>query len=1257
MKFILILIFMLSFPLYAQTWHMKRTIPYSNPDPLTISGLSDFISFAKSLNEGRLPLYSELIPPPLAVDNLKLYITRTVYEEFKGVPMQEIPADSAWFDYSLEYMKKQAFIQFSLLPFRMNPETGKFERLKSFVIRLEAKPAEANSEIHLKKSVLKEESVLSKGLWYRIRTGESGIYKLSYEQISSMNIGDPSKIRIYGYSGEVLPEDSRQGEKDDLIPVQIYLNQGNDGIFNAGDFILFYAKGSVTWYYDAAWGMLRHRLNPYSDDSYYFLTAGTGPDLPDKDPIPDKNPDYFINSYDYRVYHEKELENMLLSGKQWYGEYFGLTQQQSFTFEVPDIISDRQVEIFTTVMAKALDSSYFHLSYNNEVLATLAVQKANLSDYTSTFGFVAQEKASFKPLSGSLSLRLRYTKPDASAKGWLDYITLNARSSLRMNDSFLEFRDLDGLSQDAVTEFTLSDAGPNTLIWDVSDQNNILEISSSLTGSDLKFRVETSKLREFVAFNTIGNFQSPVIRGEDVGPVDNQNLHGPAQPDMVIITWPDFREEAERLASYRRENDGLDVIVVEPKTIFNEFSSGKPDISAYRNYLKMLYERAGNDSHLLPSYLLLFGDGSFDNKGIMENAGNYILTFQSDNSLSPTSSYVSDDFFGLLDPGESMITGLLDIGVGRLPASDPESAKILVDKIVDYERPDRMGDWRNTICFIGDDEDSNIHMQDADAMAEFVEDHYPGFNFNKIYLDAYKQVATPSGQRYPDVNRAINEQIEKGSLILNYTGHGGTKGWAHELILGVNDIEGWNNSRKLPLFMTATCEFSRYDDHLLTSAGEKVLLNPGGGGIALLTTTRLVYSQPNRVLNEKFYEIVFEKDNEGHNYRLGDIMQYTKNQAGSGINKRNFTLLGDPSLRLSYPELFVSADSLNGSAVTGAIDTLQALKKITVTGHVTNIKGETMDGFNGFIYPTVYDKVVLQQTLANDGGSKKTFRIRNNILYKGKSTVRNGFFSFSFIVPKDINYAYGPGRLSFYAQDSLTDAAGAFDGIIIGGTSTDAETDNTGPLVNVFMNNSAFRSGGITNSDPVLFVEVEDQSGVNTTGSGIGHDITAILDGDSKNSFLLNDYYQAHTDNYQGGVIRYPMNDLEPGYHSISVTLWDVYNNTGSGSTDFIVVLEEEFFLDDLLNYPNPFSEYTRISFSHNKPGTGLDIKVDIFTTEGQIVASLKAREDESGFRSGDIYWDGQGAVEGQSVYLYRISATTTDGEKAEKSGKLILIK
>ncbi|KPK80954.1 MAG: hypothetical protein AMS27_15970, partial [Bacteroides sp. SM23_62_1] len=686
---------------------------------------------------------------------------------------------------------------------------------------------------------------------------------------------------------------------------------------------------------------------------------------------------------------------------------------------------------------------------------------------------------------------------------------------------------------------------------------------------------------------------------------------------------------------------------------------GAPDVAGIRTMMKMFYDRATGE-HDMPRYLLLFGDGSYDNTSEDSRNTNFILTYQSPNSLNPTYSFVTDDFFGLLDEQEGGSSGLVDLGVGRLPVKNEAEAATVVNKIYNYHSNDNMGDWRNTICFIGDDEDYNTHMHQADELATYVENNYPGFIISKIYLDAYQQITTSAGERYPDVNEAVNQRINKGALIINYTGHGGESGLAHERIMEINDIINWENDKKLPLFLTATCEFSRFDDYEHTSAGELVLLNPDGGGIALLSTTRLVYSAPNHALNVRFFEFVFEKNQDQEYGRLGDIIRLTKNASGSEVNKRSFTLLADPALLLNYPKYSIKAVAINGRDVSGESDTIRALSKVTVSGLMEDDQGNKLESFNGTLYPSVFDKLSVITTLTNDGGSPFNFSVRNRTLFKGKASVINGEFTFSFIVPKDISYNYGYGKINFYGHDQLTDASGSFAGIVIGGSADSVANDSEGPGIRIFMNDDNFVFGGTTDENPKLLVYVHDSSGINTIGSGIGHDLTAILDDNNMNPIVLNDYYESDKDSYQSGKIVYPLRNLEVGPHKLKVKVWDVYNNSSEDYIEFIVTSSEDFILKNILNYPNPFTTHTSFYFEHNRTGSTLDILIQIFTVSGKLVKTIDRQVIATGYRCGPIDWDGLddfGSRIGRGVYIYRLKVRTDQGETVEKFEKLVILR
>jgi hypothetical protein len=516
------------------------------------------------------------------------------------------------------------------------------------------------------------------------------------------------------------------------------------------------------------------------------------------------------------------------------------------------------------------------------------------------------------------------------------------------------------------------------------------------------------------------------------------------------------------------------------------------------------------------------------------------------------------------------------------------------------------------------------------------------------------------------VAQAISDRMKKGALIMNYLGHGSEVGLAHENIVTLSDIRNWRNPDHFPLFITATCEFSRFDDYEKTSAGELVILNADGGGIALLSTTRLVYSSPNFILNREFYNYVFTRDNQGVRLTLGDVMRLTKNAVGEEQNKLSFTLLGDPALTLSYPELGIRMTEINGQPVAEFSDTLKALSITTVKGHITDRQGIKLDDFNGVVIPAVYDKEITQTNLANDGGPIMEFTARNNILFKGKASVKNGDFSFSFPVPRDIAYEVGTGKFSFYGKNDITDGYGVDQTIRIGGSEGISTNDQAGPDVGVFMNDTTFVSGGITGENPTLVIRIKDSSGVNTTGNGIGHDITATIDDNQQSSIVLNDYYESDLDRYTSGSISYPLTNLEPGNHTVKVKVWDIVNNSTEVQIDFTVRSSDELILEHVLNYPNPFTTKTDFYFEHNQGDQALDVLIQVFTLSGKLVKSFEfltvdqTQVQAGSYRVGPVSWDGLddfGDRIGRGTYFYRVKVRTADGKTKETFQKLVILK
>jgi hypothetical protein len=601
------------------------------------------------------------------------------------------------------------------------------------------------------------------------------------------------------------------------------------------------------------------------------------------------------------------------------------------------------------------------------------------------------------------------------------------------------------------------------------------------------------------------------------------------------------------------------------------------------------------------------------------------------------------------------------MGVGRFIVQTVAQAEEAVAKIEHYcsNNDTVKNDWRNIVSFVAEDWDNNLHLNQTEELTDIIEGNYKDYNVDKIYLDAYQAVSTPGGLRNPEVNDAINKRVAKGALIMNYTGHGGELGWAHERVLEIPDIKSWTNFNNMPAFMTATCEFSRFDDPGFISAGEWVFINPKGGGIALFTTTRATFAGSNSALSQNFYNNVFEKP-DGQFPKMGDLILKAKNATGGSANSRKFVLLGDPALQLAYPNKNIVTTSINSNNVTGIPDTLRALAEVTIAGEIRNDAGEVMTDFSGTLFPTVYDKSSEIQTLGNTGGPTTQFLLRKNIIYKGKVEVSDGKFSFTFIVPKDIAYQYGIGKISYYARNDETDANGYEDNLIVGGYNNSAVTDDQGPEIRLYMNNTSFISGGLTDQNPYLLALINDNSGLNVVGNGIGHDLIAVLDEDSQNPQILNDYYVSDVNTFRSGSVFYPYTNLQDGQHTISLKAWDVYNNSSQATIEFVVVSSDKLTLQNLINYPNPFRDRTTFAFEFNQSPALIEVQIMIYSLNGELMRTIKQNIYTDGYRSQDIIWDGTtdgGRLMGSGLYLYSLTVKLPDGSSMQKSSKLVILR
>jgi hypothetical protein len=1209
-------------------------------------------------------------------------------EEIDQLPGIDSPAEEPEVTGDLSWYRKRPVGLIDVYPYRRNSGTGQVEKLLSADLVVHEQKGHA---IRGRKSnTYPDHSKLANGDWYRFSVAEDGVYKLDYAFLQELGVQlnglASDQINVYGDHFGQLPWKNSDTRPTDLIVNAVQMEDGGDGQFGPNDYMLFYATGPHRWALDTVTKAFVHSKNAYSDSADYFI--GIGVDPPQRianvalssDPATDQ-----ITEFSDRQFIEHDAVNLIKSGRQFFGEVFDMVDVYNYSFSFPNLHTNSLVRVIFSGAARTVGtgvSSSFTWTVGSSPSSTVVVNGIG-TGYTGPFAAVFTDTIEFLSSSITLPVTVTFNPHDPiTSVGWANYLEANVRRDMKFTGDQMAFRDIPSFGPGHVGEFVLDQASNVYRIWEISDPTNVRNVPYTDGGTQKTFRVPIDSLREFIAFRNT-DYLAPTA----IGRVPNQDLHAIQNPvDLVIVSHPDFVADAQRLAN-RRESEGLAVQILTPQQVFNEFSCGARDATAIKRFMKMLYDRAGADSTMMPRYLLLFGDGSYNNLSLSSSNQNMVPTYETANSWDLSRSYTSDDYFALLDDAESESPGdLVDIGVGRLVASDRDQSRQLVDKILNYDKltilstPEQScnaggdggaNDWRTWVVFASDDQEGDnfegvIHMQQSDQLAttltESVENTHPQLNVDKIYLDAYQQFSTPGGERYPDAETALRDRVQKGALLVNYIGHGGEVGWAHERLLDNTTILGWTNFDRLPLFMTATCEFTRWDDPARTSAGEYVLLNPSGGGVGLMSTTRLAYSNQNFNLSRDFYSHVFSTEDElGRTQRLGDVYRQTKRDATdpNQTNHRVFMMLGDPSMRLAQARMQVLTTSITDT-LGNAVDTLEALATVRVNGIIADENGNQLTDFSGIVIPTVFDKRSSQSTLANDGGSPFNYTVRKSILYRGKASVTNGAFTFTFVVPKDIAYQVGPGRISYYAESLTTNAGGYTHDPLVGGTADGVAADEAGPHIDLFMNDDQFVPGGITNEDPLLFAKLFDHNGINTTGNSIGHDLMAILDENTEDEVVLNDYYEADLDTYQSGKVRYRYADLAEGTHTLTLKAWDVFNNSSMKSTEFVVASSEELALAHVLNYPNPFTTHTEFYFEHNRPCVTLDVQVQVYTVSGRLVKTINRSLSCEGFRAEPLAWDGlddEGDRLGRGVYVYRLNVTTPEGDNAEKFEKLVILR
>ncbi len=1094
--------------------------------------------------------------------------------------------------------------------------------------------------------ILAQSSVLSEGTWFKLGITETGIYKINRNTLDILGVPNninPSNIQLYGngFKG-VLPQSNAEDRPVDLMENAILIEGGNDGMFDQEDYILFYGIGSdkELWTEDG----FEYKKNIYSDTAYYFLRidgvngkriasqsnqAGTATTT--------------VTSFDDFIVFEEDENNLISSGRDWYGERLHSGESQTFSHQINGLNSDLSITV--CAISQSSENSFFEISSQGSSIGSIAIDAVPDGPGT-TYSIKARQGKETFIFSGnsSFELGIGFEGNASGERGFIDFYFLTFQRELGLYNNETDFRWIGNSGE--LLRYEIENASEAS-IWNVTDPVNVFDQQFEVNGSKAIFQSQFISTEEYVVFEDNNNIPAPFPFGSN----SNQNLRGSTDFTGLIITHPKFRVEAERLAQFHRDHDNLSINVATTQQVYNEFSSGRQDITALRDYVKYVYENGGR-----LKYLLLFGDCSYDYKNRINNNTNFVPTYESRESLSPIFSYSSDDYYGFLEEDEGewveMSSGdhTLEIGVGRLPTKSKEEARVMVDKIIYYTTSlNTLGKWRSEMIYVGDDGDGNIHASHVENLSELIDTTYAQYNIKKVLLDAFQE--TSSGKS-PQASVALKTGIKNGAFLIIFIGHGNERQWTGEEILTKAGIETLTNRNKLPIFITATCEFGRHDNPIQVSGAEELLLLEQGGGIALLTTSRPVFASTNFRLNQAFHENIFRKES-GENLRLGDVIRVTKNEGLEGSINRNFVLLGDPMMMPVYPELDIVLNELE----TG-LDTLSALEKVLLSGRIEE-NGEVKSDFNGNLVVGVFDvKQTFKTKGQGEGGTPYPYQLRTNALFRGEASVKRGEFSFSFVVPKNISYQYQKGKISLYAwdQDLNLDAGGSSREFVIGGTAIDPVLDDSPPLLRAYMNDPSFVNGGNVGNSPLLIAKVEDENGMTTSRSGIVEGITLTFRGETLN---LNEFYTSDIDDYTRGTIVYPLQALEAGTYSASLKVLDTYNNATETTIEFVVLEQPTLFIYNSIAYPNPIESETLFSFEHDRENEDLAILLLVYGSSGNVVSQIDYDISNSQ-RNIEIRWKAEtnsGEILKQGIYYAKmIIKSKLDGATKEITQKLVIV-
>lgn len=1104
-------------------------------------------------------------------------------------------------------------------------------------------------------------SVLASGNWFKFSVTTEGVYRIDYNLLRNSGVNpdqiNPRQIKLYSSHSGMLPQANNSTVNGELRELAIFVSGEEDGRFNSNDYILFFAKGPDQVEFNQSKQIFQYVNNLYSDKNYFFLTIGqdNGKRINIIENIIGSFP--IVNSYDDFAFYETEKYNILKSGRQWFGEQFDAALEATIRFDVSGIIENSDVRFVSQVMGQSISNCTFDVFINNNLVLTQPISAIPNTSY----GIKGRTKSDTIKINTSsinassqsnLDVKYRFTKGGSGLSvGYLDLMLLSFKRKLSLYGDQTVFRS-GSSTENNISTYEISNSSTGLSIWNITDYFNVSQQSFSTLSNKVVFSANSSSLQTFILF-TPSKTKSAVFESK----IQNQNLHHASAPELLIISHPNFLSDAMRLASHRQNHSGISVTVATTEQIYNEFSGGRQDVTAIRNFIRYLFDQPASPLR----NVLLFGRGSYDYKNRILSNTNYVPIYESRNSLSPLETYSSDDYFGFLEPNEGdwmenpIQNHTLDVGIGRLPVKNTAEAKQVVDKLIEYDlKLVDVGLWQNEFLFVADDGDFNIHQNQADQIANSIELYDPVFTARKFYLDSFEQVERPNGQFSPDAQKALDLEIRKGALIVNFTGHGSERVWMDERVLDEKVIQNWKQGPRYPLFLTATCEFGRNDDPLQISSGEFTLLQKSGGSIGIVSTARPVSASTNFTLNKAFYEALFKKEN--NQFReLGTIFRETKNNSISGVSNRNFSLLGDPSLKLALYKNDIVIDEIKNSKGS---DDIQGLSGVIVKGHVET-NNQVNSDYSGIADIILYDGLK-EYVTKGDENPVFFFTARNNVLFRGSASVNNGLFEAEFIMPKNSPQTFTIGKLSAIAGSASVsnEAAGAFYKNLIGGVDPLAGPDTNPPMVRLFMGDTTFINGGVVGPNSKIVALFFDENGINISGQPDSNNLTAQID--QGEPVVLNDYFQSDLDNFKKGSVIYPVDNLEKGKHSLSLNVSDSYNNMTIASIDFIVTDGVEIEVEEFSNYPNPFYESTTFEFTHTRPGEDLEAILNIYDLSGKNLLTQEYFVPASQYRVTLTEWDGKtatGTKLSRGLYLSKISVRSLlDGSKNEQFTKLIIV-